>query len=187
MLGLLALAAVSVVLAEPPVAGGDRVLDGGGGLAEPDVAGVERVYDDGGLDEGRAREEALAAEWAPEGALAGLAAEAGAGAWTGFLAAEPEDVGRVLDGDGLEVPPVAGFFPTEEGSVGTGAGFFSPAKAGLGRLEEEEEESEGKFASVFSYGAVAAEEEAVTGQGFAVSAGAVPATTTGAAPGFWTM
>ena len=55
-------AAVIVVLAEPPVAGGDRVLDGGGGLAEPDVAGVERVYDDCGLDEGRAREEALAAE-----------------------------------------------------------------------------------------------------------------------------
>ena len=195
MHGLLAPAAFTVVLAEPPVAGGDRVLDGGGGgLAGPDVAGEERVYDDDGLEEGRTREEALAAEWAATGGSAGLAAVSGFGAWSGLLllaagfssAEDPEGVERVRDGD-VVLPLVAVFFPTEEGSVGTaGAGFLLPAaKSGLGRLEEERA---GKLSSVFSYGfgAVAVEEEAAA-VGQAAAAGAVPATTTGAAPGFWTM
>ena len=49
------------------------------GLAEPPVAGEGRVYDDDGLLAGRVREEALTVEEAvPAGTLAGLAAAAGA-------------------------------------------------------------------------------------------------------------
>ena len=121
-------------------------------------------------------------EAAPTGALTGAATVAGAGAWTGlllqlaagFFSAEvPEGVGRVRDGV-VVFPPVADFFSAE--------------KLGLGLAEEEEEASDGKLASVFSYGfgAVAVEEEAAA-VGQAAAAGAAPATTTGAALGFWTM
>ena len=141
---------------------------------------VERVYDDDGGLAGLSRDEALTAVAALTGALtglavevgastgllAGLAAAGGAGAWTGFLAAEPEDEGRLLDGD---------------------MGFFSAVEAGFGR--EEEEARAGKLASVFSKGldAVAVEEEEVADQALTVSEGAAPATTTGAVPGCWTI
>ena len=136
---------------------------------------VERVYDDDGLVDGRVKKKALTAVAAAlTGAIAGFAAEEGAGASTGFLAAKPEGGGRLLDGDLWEVPPVADFFSAEG--------------LGLGLAEEEEEASDGKLSSVFAYGfgAVAVEEEAAA-VGQAAAAGAVPATTTGAAPGFWTM
>ena len=153
---------------------------------------VERVYDDDGLVDGRVREEALTAVAAAlTGAVAGFAAEEGAGASTGFLAAKPEDGGRLLDGDLWEVPPVADFFSAEapEGVWRVLDGvvvFFSPAEADFWRGEEEERA--GKFSVVFShgFGAVAVEEEAAAA-GQAAADGAAPATTTGAAPGFWTM
>ena len=166
---------------------------------EPEDEG--RVYDDDGLMDGRDREEALTAVAAVlTGAVAGFAAEEGAGASTGFLAAKPEDGGRLLDGDLWEVPPVADFFSVEapegvwrvlDGDVvffPPVAVFLSAERLGLGLAEEEEEASDGKLSSVFSYGlgAVAVEEEAAA-VGQAAAAGAVPATTTGAVPGFWTM
>ena len=158
--GLLAPAAVSV------------------GLAEPPVAGEGRVYDDEGSLAGRVREEALTAVAAAlTGAVAGWAAEEGAEASAGFLA---------------EVPPVADFFSSAEAPEGVWrvldgvVVFFSPAEADFCRGEEEERA--GKFSAVFSHGlgAVAVEEEAAAA-GQAAADGAAPATTTGAAPGFWTM
>ena len=123
---------------------------------EPEDEG--RVYDDDGGGVGLVRlDDLTAAVAALTGASAGLAAAAGFEAWTGVLllaagfssAEDPEGVERVRDGD-VVLPLVAGFFPTEEGSVGAaGAGFLLPAaKSGSGRLEEEERA--GKLASVFS-------------------------------------
>ena len=181
--GLLAPAAFTVVLAEPPVAGGDRVLDGGGGgLAGPDVAGEERVYDDDGGGVGLVRlDDLTAAVAALTGASAGLAAAAGFGARAGFLATKSEGEERVRDGDVNGVPPVADFL------LLPAAVFFSAEKAGFGRLEEERA---GKLSSVLSkgwpLGAVAVEEEEAD-QALTVSEGAAPATTTGAVPGCWTM
>ena len=145
------------------------------GLAEPPVASEERLYDDCGGGVGLVRLDDLTAVVAAlTGASAGLAAEAGFGAWSGFLAAKSEGVERVRDGDMVFFPPVAVSFSAE--------------RLGLGLAEEEEEASDGKLASVFSYGlgAVAVEEEAAA-VGQTAAAGAAPATTTGAEPGFWTM
>ena len=79
LLGLLAPAALTNGLAEPPVAGEGRVLDGFVVFSAESPEGGGRVYDDGWFLTGLSREEALeAVEAAPAGSLAGLAAAAGA-------------------------------------------------------------------------------------------------------------
>ena len=139
------------------------------GLAEPPVASEERLYDDCGGGVGLVRLDDLTAVVAAlAGALAGWAAELGAEAWTGLLlqaagfslADGPEGVERLRDGD---------------------VGFFSAVEAGFGREEEEARAGKLASVFSYGFDAVAVEEEAAAvGQAAAAGAapatttGAVP-------------